>query len=166
MYFAGPGPAKRLFAFQNLQLATTQKNWFCSEHSKNYLKQLDHDLEKKRKNQKTMTRASFILAISNLPPPSPRRKLEPCESRDFVTPLFRGSLQGPTIFLFLDLLALQPRSPSSSTFKMAESAETLAHPQAGKANSITPKRKVPETTSSTINFTSRNPPWTYLKLQL
>ncbi|KAI2794071.1 hypothetical protein POX_a00661 [Penicillium oxalicum] len=49
---------------------------------------------------------------------------------------------------------------------MAESAETLAHPQAGKANSITPKRKVPETTSSTINFTSRNPPWTYLKLQL
>ncbi|KAJ5906516.1 uncharacterized protein N7473_003432 [Penicillium subrubescens] len=29
-----------------------------------------------------------------------------------------------------------------------------------------PKRKAPDSTPGTINFTSRNPPWTYLKLQL
>ncbi|KAL4949089.1 hypothetical protein BDW69DRAFT_198371 [Aspergillus filifer] len=28
------------------------------------------------------------------------------------------------------------------------------------------KRKTPETTSKSITFTARNPPWTYLKLQL
>ncbi|KAJ5176993.1 uncharacterized protein N7482_002870 [Penicillium canariense] len=34
------------------------------------------------------------------------------------------------------------------------------------ASSTAPKRKAPDSPSSTINFTSRNPPWTYLKLQL
>ncbi|OOQ89828.1 hypothetical protein PEBR_06730 [Penicillium brasilianum] len=33
-------------------------------------------------------------------------------------------------------------------------------------SSTAPKRKAPDSTPSTINFTSRNPPWTYLKLQL
>lgn len=28
------------------------------------------------------------------------------------------------------------------------------------------KRKAPETKSKNIHFTSRNPPWTYLKLKL
>ncbi|KAJ5381272.1 uncharacterized protein N7496_003700 [Penicillium cataractarum] len=32
--------------------------------------------------------------------------------------------------------------------------------------STAPKRKAPDSTPTTINFTSRNPPWTYLKLQL
>ncbi|KAJ6007711.1 hypothetical protein N7540_011687 [Penicillium herquei] len=32
--------------------------------------------------------------------------------------------------------------------------------------SETSKRKAPEEKSTTIHFTSRNPPWTYLKLQL
>ncbi|KAJ5461309.1 uncharacterized protein N7458_002861 [Penicillium daleae] len=33
-------------------------------------------------------------------------------------------------------------------------------------SSSAPKRKAPDSTPTTINFTSRNPPWTYLKLQL
>ncbi|KAJ5573638.1 uncharacterized protein N7459_008065 [Penicillium hispanicum] len=34
------------------------------------------------------------------------------------------------------------------------------------ASSSTSKRKAPESSSNTIHFVSRNPPWTYLKLQL
>jgi ribonuclease P/MRP protein subunit POP8 len=39
-------------------------------------------------------------------------------------------------------------------------------PMQEASSSTAPKRKAPDSTPNTINFTSRNPPWTYLKLQL
>lgn len=62
-----------------------------------------------------------------------------------------------------------PKRISPNTHIMPQPAQKMdtAQDQGGKsvAHSTASKRKAAEA-SSTIHFTSRNPPWTYLKLQL
>ncbi|KAF7719587.1 Uncharacterized protein PECH_005488 [Penicillium ucsense] len=49
---------------------------------------------------------------------------------------------------------------------MADASKQAGSTQAPATDPGAPKRKAPEAKPNTIHFTSRNPPWTYLKLQL